>query len=159
MEEGRSPVLLTERKNHLEYLHQQLKTLSGISSFCMADGWRKNDSRFRNNSPLSHQKKSACCWRPGGTSEKDLTMPAWILYSSRYQFRGKVHSCNMPGDCTGCILTKTKFGSSITWMAIYPCWPGCSKKDFVDIMLWGTKKVMPGVSVASRGRCKPQNLF
>jgi superfamily II DNA or RNA helicase len=25
MEEGRSPILLTERKNHLEYLHQQLK--------------------------------------------------------------------------------------------------------------------------------------
>ncbi len=25
MEEGRSPILLTERKNHLEYLHQRLK--------------------------------------------------------------------------------------------------------------------------------------
>jgi len=101
----------------------------------MADSRQKNDSRFRNNSPLSHQKKSASCWRPGGTSEKDLTMPAWILYSSRYQFRGKVHSCNMPGDRTGCILAKTKFGSSISWMAIYP----------MDIVRWGTKKVMPGL--------------
>jgi superfamily II DNA or RNA helicase len=26
MEEGRSPILLTERKNHLEYLHQRLKS-------------------------------------------------------------------------------------------------------------------------------------
>jgi superfamily II DNA or RNA helicase len=45
MEEGRSPILLTERKNHLEYLHQRLKGF--VRHIVVLHGGRSAKERFK----------------------------------------------------------------------------------------------------------------
>ena len=37
IEEGRSPILLTERKDHLEYFADRLRASCATSSFCTAE--------------------------------------------------------------------------------------------------------------------------
>lgn len=123
--EGRSPILLTERKEHAAQLAALLQKKSGTySCWWGATNRRKNGRnwpRYRRYQPV----KRLSWWPRESTSERDLMLRDWTLCCWRCRFRGAEHWRSTPVGFTGITRASTRFVSTTMWTSISPCWSGC----------------------------------
>lgn len=75
--DGRSPLVITERSEHLDRLEQLLVVSVPHLVVLRAGLGRSNSKQLRSGLLLSLAMKPACCWPPAGTSERDSTIRAW----------------------------------------------------------------------------------
>lgn len=79
---GRSPLVLTERNEHLDLLERADSRGTSAISWCCARGWEKSNGR---PSPIGWPpflaKTLGSSWQPASTWEKDSTTRAWTVCS------------------------------------------------------------------------------
>ena len=89
LEQGRSPILLTERKDHLEYFAAQLSRIARhvvVLQGGMSASARREVKRQLEAIPTPKNESLSL---PAATSAKASTMRGSIRSFWRYQFRGK----------------------------------------------------------------------
>ena len=76
--EGRSPLVLTERNEHLDRLAAAMSSV--IRNLIVLRGGMERKARQAVRARLAEipEMRSAYSWRPGGISAKDSTMRGWI---------------------------------------------------------------------------------
>ena len=125
--DGRTPIILTERREHIETLSGLLSgkcdniiTLFGTSS----QKKREKHSRSLNQSLTT---KSLLSSPPENMLAKGLIIQGLILFFSRCRLHGKVRSLSIQADCTAIISAKLRFRFMIMWIFMSLCSKKCIK--------------------------------
>lgn len=123
---GRSPLVLTERNDHLDRLERCLT--DGIQHLVVlrASLGRGSDRRSPRDWPPSHETNPAPSWLPAGTSVRGSTMLASTRCSSRCRSLGEAPSRSTRGDCTGSTTASARCASMTTRTSTRRCSHGCS---------------------------------
>jgi superfamily II DNA or RNA helicase len=107
--EGRSPLVLTERTDHLELLAVRL-TGAGAEVITLGGGM----GRKALHEALDRLKGNALFWLPDGSSARGSTIRSWTRCSSRCRFRGAARWRNTWGGCIGCMKANARCAFMIT---------------------------------------------
>ena len=113
--EGRSPILLTERKDHLEYFAHRLR----------------GDARH-----LVVLRSSP----PAATLAKDSTTCGSIPCFWRCPSPGRALWCRTPAGFIACTPVRPKSGFTTMWIARFPCSTGCSRSACADTARSATRE-------------------
>jgi hypothetical protein len=140
MEEGRSPILLTERKEHLEQLHDRLKGF--VRHIVILRGGRSAKERRKIEAqlasiPVDEERLILATGRYIGVGFDDARLtPCSLLCLCP----GKVRWCNIPVGYIDCIPANTRYESWTTWTARYRCSQKCLRNVVSAIVPWDTWK-------------------
>ena len=123
--EGRSPLLLTERKDHLEG-----PPISGPGCATSSSSWAErrpsSSARPLRSSLRFRLTKRVCSWQPAGSSAKGSTTRASTPCSWPCPSPGRAPSCNTPVACTATTQARPRYRSTTTSTPASRCSPGCS---------------------------------
>lgn len=134
LEEGRSPILLTERIEHLEYFANRL--LNFTRNLIVLQGGRgakkrRDDLDRLAAIPDNEERLVLATGRYIGEGFDDARLDTLFL-ALPVSWKGTLIS--MPAGFTAFIQTRLKFASTTMSIAMYLCWPGCLKDVYVDII-------------------------
>ena len=123
--EGRSPILLTERKEHAAQLASLLE--GKIQNVFLLVGSDKPKEKREKLAALQAMPASeeVVVVATGSTSERDLMLRDWTLCCWRCRFRGAERWRSTPVGFTEIMRASTRFVSTTMWTSISPCWSGC----------------------------------
>jgi hypothetical protein len=111
---GRSPLVLTERHEHLEWLAGQLSDRVRYVVVLRGGSGRSSVSKSRSNWLRSPRPRSGFSWAQASTLAKGSTTLASIRYSSRCPCRGKARSRSMSDASIGFAMASATSASTTT---------------------------------------------
>jgi hypothetical protein len=126
LREGRAPILLTERREHLDRLAERLR--EHVPGLVTLHGdvtpRRRRDALSRlSDSPTTSR---GWCWRLGGSSARASTTRGSTPCCSPCRSRGRAPSSNTPAGCIAPTPARPRRGSMTTWTATSPSCAACS---------------------------------
>jgi hypothetical protein len=137
--EGRNPLVLTERKDHLDQLADILQGTAAAEVIVLSGGM----GRLRQAAAFGRLEEPPAKYRrivlaTGRFIGEGSMIRGSIPSFSRCRSRGAVRSSSMPAGCTANTPANKKSGSTITSMPTSPPCSGCSANDCVDTERWAT---------------------
>ena len=146
---GRSPLILTERNDHLDHLASHLSGRVDICSSFAVEWGRSSVPPLRSGYRRFLAMKSACCCRPASTSAKGSTMPGWTRSCSRFRCRGVEPSLNMRAGCIASTTASARSVSTTTRISACRCWRACSTGAAEAMRQWATRSFFPPARFAA----------
>lgn len=127
LEEGRSPILLTERKDHLDYFARRLERVARHLVVPKEGKAQRPIAKRARSSRRSHRTRNACSSRRVATSARASMTRDSTRCSSRCRSRGRARSSSTPVAFIVSIRANGRCGSSITSTARSRCCFACSR--------------------------------
>ena len=121
LEDGRSPILLTERRDHLEYFARKLRPFARHLVVLQGGMGAKAPATYVTNSRRFLPRRSGSCSPPAGTSARGSTTRGSTRSSWRCPSRGRGPSSSTPGDSIAYIPASATSASSTTSTAKCRC--------------------------------------
>ena len=140
LDEGRSPIVLTARRDHLELLADQLRDfVEHIVVLRGGMGSKKRREEFGRLASIPDEE-SGFFWRPGGTLERGLTTLASTPSFSCCRFPGRGRSCSAPAGLVVRTSARAKFEFTTTSTPMFQLSCGCSRGGFGATWRSGTAR-------------------
>jgi hypothetical protein len=117
--EGRTPIVLTERNEHLDELRTALSR--AIQNLVVLRGGmgRKDLQATRDAWRRLQMMRNGFCWRQGAISARDSMMHGWIPYFSRCRCPGGGRLLNTWVVSTDCTAESARYGSTTMPISTY----------------------------------------
>ncbi len=127
--EGRTPLVLTNRTDHLERLASGLSEIQHV--FILKGGMRKKERQAAVEKLAidSRRRHRGFCSQPEAILARVSTTQDWTLCSSPCLSRGAARCSNTSGGCIGFIMERRLFECSITSMRRFRCLAECTRSD------------------------------
>ena len=153
LSEGRSPLVLTERIEHIEDLARGL--FPQVPHLIVLQGGQSKKALDSARARISGMSESASASfsPPENLSAKALMMHGWILFFWPCRYRGAEPLLITWVACTVCTKANAPCAFMIMPISMCQCFPGCSIDAALDMNRWATPFCCPAVR-CSDGRRK-----
>ena len=120
LQEGRTPIVLTERRDHLEFLAERLRGFTRHLLVLRGGMTAKERSEIAAQFAAIRITRNGSCSRPGDTSAKGSTTPVSTRCSSRCPWLGRARWPSTQGASIACIRARPRCASTIMSTATSP---------------------------------------
>ena len=136
---GRSPLILTERNDHLDRFKQELATRIDHVVVLRASMGKKQRHATNERLAAIPRHEGRVIPRLASTLARDSTIPVWTRCSSRFLYPGEEPSRSTLAGCIVSTTASAKYASTTTPILTCRCWRECSTGDVAATRRSGTR--------------------